>query len=108
MRYGGEKIQKTDKNTENEEIKISMFTKGINLYAENLNFFVKTTYIKIHLGFVLRIKKNPRCILIKHIKAAFWEGHKIRSIEKTEKWCVHYVNIQILFSIYIDKSIKSM
>ena len=49
----GEKIEKTDKNTENEEIKTSMFTKGMNLYVENLNFFVKTTYVKIHLGFVL-------------------------------------------------------
>ena len=53
MRYGGKKIQKTDKNTENEDIRISMFTKGMNLYVENLNFFVKTTYVKIHLGFVL-------------------------------------------------------
>ena len=30
-----------------------MFTKGMSLYVENLNFFVKTTYVKIHLGFVL-------------------------------------------------------
>ena len=30
-----------------------MFNKGMNLYVENLKFFVKTTYVKIHLGFVL-------------------------------------------------------
>ena len=53
MRYRRKKIKKIDKNTENEEIKISMFTKGMSLYVENLNFFVKTTYVKIHLGFVL-------------------------------------------------------
>lgn len=51
--WKGKKIEKTDKNTENEEIKTSMFTKGMNLYVENLNFFVKTTYVKIYLGFVL-------------------------------------------------------
>ena len=50
---GKKKIEKTDKKTENEEIKFSMFTKGMNLYVENLKFFVKTTYVKIHLGFVL-------------------------------------------------------
>ena len=50
---GEKKIEKTDKKTENEEIKFSMFTKGMNLYVENLKFFVKTTYVKIHLGFVL-------------------------------------------------------
>ena len=62
MRYGGKKIQKTDKNTENEDIRISMFTKGMNLYVENLNFFVKTTYVKIHLGFVL-IRYDKTCRL---------------------------------------------
>lgn len=50
---GEKKIEKTDKKTENEEIKFSMFNKGMNLYVENLKFFVKTTYVKIHLGFVL-------------------------------------------------------
>ena len=47
---GEKKIEKTDKKTENEEIKFSMFTKGMNLYVENQKFFVKTTYVRIHLG----------------------------------------------------------
>lgn len=63
------KIEKTDKNTENEEIKISMFTKGMSLYVENLNFFVKTTMLKyiwdlfssgmvIHTGTELTVMKE--------------------------------------------------